>query len=296
MATLAPDSDEAQRVDAALREWRQGDLALDEAWFVHVGDGALPLSEAAAQAESGAQALTSEVLGLVVLTQTCDVVRSCVTRPFIEVAPLVRVSEEDLRQVQRGRRPALATLPALEGELLVADLDRVMTVEKSIVAAWKRTPGFTRDVDGREFAQPLARKRVRFAFPDDFTALASKLSGRLQDKHDKNTDEGRGLRALREIRVCATPSWEAASTELFFWFIREDADSSFEGRPWAELLAKWLELVPASGRFVQIEGQVSTLDDMSAREYVDSDPLDLDHLSTRRPGAGAPSARADEAG
>ncbi len=280
MATLAPDSDEAKRIDASLQQWRQGDLALDESWFVHVGDGALPLSEAAAQAESGAQALTSEVLGLVVITQTCDIVRSCVTRPFIEVAPLVRVSEEDLHQVKRGRRPAHATLPELEQRLVVADLDRVMTVEKSIVASWKRTPGFTCDADGRAFAQALARKRVRFAFPDDFTALAKKLQARLVNKHDKNTDEGRGLCALREIRVCASPSWDAASTETFFWFIRDDADATFEGKSWADLLKDWLKLVPATGRFTSIDGQVATLQEMTAEDYVGSDPLDLDHLST----------------
>jgi hypothetical protein len=58
--TLAPDSEEAKRIDASLGEWRQGDLALEESWFVHVGDGALPLSEAAAQAEGRTQTLTSD--------------------------------------------------------------------------------------------------------------------------------------------------------------------------------------------------------------------------------------------
>lgn len=142
MATLAPDSDEVKRIDVALTEWRQGDLALDESWFIHVGDPAAPLSEAAAQAEAeGIQALTSEAAGLVVVTQTCDIVRNCTERPYIEVAPLMRVGEEDLHAVQRGRRPAHATLPSLTQASLVADLDRVMTVEKSIVASWKRTAG-----------------------------------------------------------------------------------------------------------------------------------------------------------
>ena len=38
------------------------------------------------------------------------------------------------------------------------DLDRVMTVEKSIVADWKRTPGWELDQEVREFAMALARK------------------------------------------------------------------------------------------------------------------------------------------
>lgn len=279
MATLAPGSDEAKRIDASLQEWRQGDLALDESWFVHVGDGAAPLTAAAAEAGQGPQALTSEVFGLVVLTQTCDIVRNCVERPYVEVAPLVRVSEEDLHQVKRGRRPALATLPAIENQKLVADLDRVMTIEKSILASWRRTPGFTHDADGRAFAQALARKRVRFAFPDDFGKLTKKLQERLTGKHDKNTDEGSALRALHEIRVSAAPSWDADAVEVFFWFIRQDSDATFGGKNWAEFLSSWLKLVPAAGRFSRIDGQVATLHDMTANDYIESDPLDLDHLS-----------------
>lgn len=280
MTRVAPDSDEAKRIDGALGAWRQGDLALDELWFVHVGDADVALSDAAAQSkEAGVQAFTSDVAGLVVVSQTCDLVRSCVTHPYVEVVPLVEVDDTHLLEVQRGRRPGRATLPSLAGARLVADLDRVMTLEKSVVATWTRTAGYVDDADGRRFAQALARKRVRFAFPDDFVAFARKLEERLKDKHDKNSDEGRGLRALREIRVQATPFWDAPQVAVFFWFIRNGEDADFEGKNWAELLADWLKRVPASGRFTSVDGQVAALEDMSAQEYVDSDPFDLDHLS-----------------
>jgi hypothetical protein len=167
---------------------------------------------------------------------------------------------------------------------LVADLDRVMTVEKSIVAKWQRTPGFTSDAEGRSFAQALARKRLRFAFPDDFTELTKKLQARLGDKHEKDTDEGRGLRALREIRVQASPMWDARAVELLFWFVRHDTDHNFQGKSWAELLKEWLKLAPSTGRF-SVDGQVVTLEEMTGADYVASDPLDLDHLSSRT-GAG----------
>jgi hypothetical protein len=282
MAMLAPASDEAKRIDTALSEWRQGDLALDESWFVHIGDASAPLSEAAAQADGGGiQAFTSEVAGLVVITQTCDIVRSCTTRPYVEVAPLVQVNEHDLHTVKRGRRPAHATLPMIEESRLVVDLDRVMTVEKSIVATWMRTPGCIDDADARAFAEALARKRVRFAFPDDFTMLARKLQGRLTEKHDKSTDEGRSLRALREIRVRAAPSWDAQQVTVFFWFVRDDGEAAFQGKSWADLLKEWLKIVPATGRFTPVDGQIVTLRDMTAEDYVESDPLDLDHLSIR---------------
>lgn len=166
----------------------------------------------------------------------------------------------------------------------MADLDRVMTVAKPLVASWTRTPGWSNDADGRAFAQSLARKRVRFAFPDDFTAFVKKLQGRMTEKHDKATDEGRGLRALREIRVRASPSWDAIEVDLVFWFIRDAGDATFGGRNWADLLKDWLKLVAQSGRFKQVEGQVVSLRDMTAEDYVESDPLDLDHLSTTTAG------------
>lgn len=171
-------------------------------------------------------------------------------------------------------------MPLLSARRLVADLDRVMTVEKPLVATWGRMPGWSTVAEARAFALALSRKRVRPAFPNDFTALARKLQSRLADKHEKNTDEGRGLRALDEIRVHASPSWDTPQVDIFFWFIRDEGDADFEGKIWADLLKEWLKLVPITGRFKSIEGQVVTLQDMNAREHVDSDPLDLDHLST----------------
>lgn len=89
-------------------------------------------------------------------------------------------------------------MPLLSERKLVADLDRVMAVEKPLLATWDRIPGWSTDAEARAFALALSRKRLRFALPDDFTALVRKLQSRLADKHEKNSDEGRGLRALDE--------------------------------------------------------------------------------------------------
>lgn len=283
MPPLVPGSDQVRRIDAALAEWRQGDTTLDARWFVHAGDPSRPLTSVAAEAAGeGLQVLTSEVEGAVLMTQTCDIVRSCIERPFVEVSPLVEVPADRLHEIERARRPGYAFIPMLAARHLVADLDRVMTVEKSIVASWSRTPGWSSDAEGRAFAQALARKRARFAFPDDFTVLVRKMLARLTDKHDRNTEEGRALRALREIRVRASPSWDAPyGVQLMFWCVRNDEDTTFEGKTWAQLLEGWLRLVPDGGRFTSIEGQVVSLERLSAAEYVHSDPLDLDHLSLR---------------
>jgi len=154
-----------------------------------------------------------------------------------------------------------------------------MTVEKAVVAEWEREAGCSEAQDIRALGQALARKRVRFAFPDDFTALARKLQKHLQNKHDKESSEGEALRALREIRVRAAPSWKDTEIELMFWFIRHEEQVQFQGTGWDKQLTNWLALLPETGRFKSIEGFVVTLEDMTAKEYVESDPLDLDHLS-----------------
>lgn len=275
----------ADEVTAALSAWRQGDAALEVDWFFHVADPACPLTEAAkslaAEGGKGTQVLETETTGVVVLTQTCDIVRDCRDRPFLEVSPLVAVAPHVLAEIAKGRRPGYLFLPGIADRGLVGDLDRVMTIEKTVAAGWERTPGARGDAEARRIADALSRKRKRFAFPDDFTALAKRLQDRLIEKHGKASPEGEALRAVDEIRVTAAPFWDAAEVSLFFHFIR--ADAAGDAFDWPDQLAKWLKLLPATGRFVSIEGVVTTLSAMRADEYAASDPLDLDHLSASAP-------------
>jgi hypothetical protein len=268
-------------IDATLSEWSQGDCAIgDDFWFVTRFDPQRPLTPAAEDIAAETDLAESAVSGFVVVTQTCDLVRSCAERPFLEISPLVSVDAELLAEIKRLKRPNYAYIAGVAERHLVADLDRVMTVEKAVVAAWARIPGCQSDADTRDFAEALARKRSRFAFPDDFTSFAKKLQKRMQDKHEKTSPEGEALRALEQIRVSATPAWDAKNVELIFWFIRAEKDDRFKGEEWHKLLDIWLQLLPTSGRFSPVHGFVKSLEDMTAKEYTQSDRLDLDRLSS----------------
>lgn len=267
-------------INAALQKWCQGDYVLGEQWFVQRFNPKRPLTnESKNVSGEEVELVESDIEGLVVVTQTCDIVRSCNSRPFLEVVPLLKVNEEQLYDIQRGKRPQFAYIPGAAEHYLVADLDRVMTVEKAVIVEWERKAGCSNDQEVRALGKALARKRVRFAFPDDFTKLAKKLGDRLQDKHNRESSEGEALRALREIRVQAAPSWDATEIELMFWFIRHEKQDNFQGTEWNQQLSKWLQLISESGRFKSIGGVVVTLEDMTAKDYVESDQLDLDHLS-----------------
>ena len=62
-----------------------------------------------------------------------------------------------------------------------------------------------------------------------------------------------------------------------FWFILDGSKQAEKKH--ANGLQVWLDQVHASGRFNEINGLVVRLEDMRGSDYVESDRLDLDHLS-----------------
>ena len=97
------DADE-KAVDEALRAWRQGDVSLDAGLeFLHLADLTRPHSPASLQVsdamadrgeelEAGPVPVLDEVRGVVMLSQTCDVVRGCLPNPPVGCV-LVREAE-----------------------------------------------------------------------------------------------------------------------------------------------------------------------------------------------------------
>ena len=275
-------------IDEQIRQWRQGDVALDAGLeFIHLADLSRPHSPASieiatAKDESrieGTEVIADGVEGVAVLTQTCDIVRSSEERPFIEVAPLVLFDDSTVEQIRRLQRPAFAYVPSVSPDGWVVDLDRVMTVEKAILANCKnRKQGCSTDAERREFARAIARKRLRFAFPDDFVQALEKFRRHLAKKHNRQTDVGSHLRALEEIRVRAAPSWDHEPVELTFWFIKNQ-DPSDVNPNWPEHADNWSNMIDTSGRFDVNFAVACGLEDITARDYVESDVLDLDSLS-----------------
>jgi hypothetical protein len=238
-----PQPDHFQSTDTSLRDWRQGDVVLDKTVpLLHLAIAGRPLTketEQAAKEDANGKPddtliVTGEIPGFVVLTQTCDLARSCKIRPYAELAALIEVKPDQLREVEKRLRPAFAYIPALAAQRLVADLDRTMTVEKTVLASLKRQVGFTTAQEIMAFQAALARNRARFAFPDDFVTAVSGFQKRLRDRAGKDSSEGRHVDALVEIRVSAAPSWEADKVSVTFWFIK---DSDPQPSEWPDITA-----------------------------------------------------------
>ena len=181
--------EDEQAIDQALQVWRQGDVSRAAGLeFLHFADLSRPHSPASVQVadalakdgeaiEAGATPVVDEVRGVVMLSQTCDVVRSCRVRPFVEIAPLIEVPEPWVEEIRRLKRPAFAYLSIAAGERLVADLDRTMTVEK---AGRRRVGSRSRLGDRRRAAglRPCPRpKEVTVCLSRRFRCRCSKPSG-----------------------------------------------------------------------------------------------------------------------
>lgn len=251
-----------------LQELRQGDIIYHEHWFVYLST----------PDDSGRTLVEEEVEGFVVLSQTCDIVRSYAERPYLEVCPLVKIEDEQSYQtIQRGMRPRYAYIPAKEPQRLVADLDRIMTVDKSRASNWNLHKGCRTAVEQQKFAQAIARKRNRFAFPDELVELLRTMQRRIVKKHSRNSAEGELLRVLQEIRIAFTPAMEADQISCFVYFIV--ADESLITQELEEQCTAWIELINPTSKYISFDAIIASYNGISALEYIKSIPLDLDYLS-----------------
>ena len=82
----------------------------------------------------------------------------------------------------------------------------------------------------------------------------------------------------RPSRLDPRPCWTKCAAWLSWWFIK-DADPVDAPVDWSSFVDQWLALFDQTGRFRLDPPTACRLDDMTARDYVESDHLDLDRLS-----------------
>ncbi len=156
---MAEEGCQQAEIEAALSKWRQGDFVLMDCGFLAAIE-----SNGAEGVEAG---IDKAVNGLAVVSQTCDIVRLQSDRPFVNMCPLVERNQHVARDVARGRKPNLFEIEGAP-ENLFADISRMMSIKKEILANWPRRDGFMSDQGRKRFGAALERKFGRFAFPDAF--------------------------------------------------------------------------------------------------------------------------------
>ena len=206
--TWQPSEDVVTAIDAAMQLWQQGHV-FEQGHTVWLADRDRPLTATTAELGSTGIGVTrARDDFLVVVSQTCDIVRSCWQqpeagggRPFVMVCPVVALDGDVQTQAAKGWIPRYAHLPGLAPNTF-ADLDRCTTLEKTVLAAaMGKSDGCGSDEARLRFAQAVADYFGRFAFPDEMGPAITELRKRFRDKHGGQGQEGALMKSVNEIRV-----------------------------------------------------------------------------------------------
>jgi hypothetical protein len=221
----------------------------------------------------------------VVITQTCDLVRPASTRPYLQLAPVIRLGGDELVMAQKHHTPRHVAVPQA-GPDAFADLDEVLTVEKTRAAGFQvggSLPGADAE---RAFSEAIARHYGRPALPDELNEALAKLKDLMVKRHGKLSPEGSAVTALLEIRVSAAPSWDSPQVRVVLYFIHPeeprvgiDGKTLLDEAAWERWITSWGDLFEARGTLREYVALPITYGEMDALTYRSTDILDLEHLS-----------------
>lgn len=256
-----------------LSQWRQGDYALDVGGHLFADVSQNPEEEPYSVSEA------SGVVGLMVISQTCDVVRP---GGYVTVCALVRKDASDANSIKNGRRPSFLDLECPPEVNVYADLSRVMTVSKDLLISWTRHRGrgFVDERQYRRLASALERKFGRFAFPGWVGEAFDELRSRAWSKHSRDSDLGKIYRSIREIRLQA--NWNAEQVVLSMFIIVHDAEQrEIEIEKISAEISGQLSKISLPERVIwnEPEFEMGTATNFSARDIFESQALDFQYLS-----------------
>lgn len=267
-----------------LADWQQGDFSLE--------CGGLVFRDVAETDEETGEPTDifcdDAVLGFVVISQTCDIVRDPTETALkhVSVCPLVEIDSSGLSYIEKGKVPRFELI-ANTPENSVVDFSRTMSVSKELLVTWEKQRGCPSERDQFRFARSLERFFGRFAFPDAFNDSLAKFRNSVFNRHEKNSDFGKAIRSTRELRVYPHANWNnSESVPVTFIFILEDkVEREIESR---EMIDEQLEPVvkdinwKAPFSLHEPGIRLAELKDLTAADYLNSYPLDLNSLSFAR--------------
>ncbi|MDD9744762.1 MULTISPECIES: hypothetical protein [Marinovum] len=268
------DNDENEDDYAFLSEWRQGDFSLNVGGFLY--------AEASTDGELyDAREIREGVLGLVVISQTCDIVRRTGGRHYVAVCPLIKLEPQEIKEVHKGRKPYLSVVENVEDGVF-ADLRRPFSVDKDLLRGWARLDGFSSEASRARFSSALERKFGQFAFPDEFDSAFKNFKDRVWSRHDKtDSPPGKVYRSIHQIRFRVLPNWESPEKTLaVIAILLPAADREVDVQVISAELSEQLAKVklPDGYRWDEPPFVAQTADSLTATDILQSHRGDFDFL------------------
>lgn len=188
---------------------RQGDV-IDVTWVPQIVEDELRREQAPC--------------GVVIISQTCDVVQISPSKKHLIVAPIIEAPEANLlSNARRGRSPLKLFLKGAGngGKDVIADLQHAVSVPKDFVLGAKllgRISNSSHAQEARNLSMAIGRAFARFAFPDEVQLSLSKFLKKTRDKAGNNGAVGRVLSWVDILRVSAD-QWDRPGRRLKIYAI-----------------------------------------------------------------------------
>ncbi len=267
-----------------LADWQQGDFSLE--------CGGLVFRDVAGiDDDTGEETdicCDEAVLGFVVISQTCDVIRdpANTSLKYVSVCPLVEIDFEGLSSVEKGKVPRFGLI-ANTPDNVVVDFSRTMSVSKELLVSWEKQRGCPLEKEQLQFARSLERFFGRFAYPDAFNDSLISLRKAVNNRYDKNSIFGKALRSIRELRVYPHASWNSPDSVpvTLIVILDEEIEREIKDRDkvYEQIKLKVNEIDwKAPFSLHEQEIHLAELRDLTAVDYLNSYPLDLNSLSFAR--------------
>lgn len=251
--------------NAPLQDWQQGDVCMKGPSLPFLADF-----------ENFDE---FECNGIVVVSQTCDVVRSIDLKPLVQIAAVLSVPEAKWEAVAKFHQPRYAALAKFDDLFYVADLDVVITIAKEALRPFTPIRGCPAPADQANFAYALARHRARAAFPDKCTIGLSKLRQWVRDKWKTTGEIGDFLKALEQMRLWADDLEDPKEAQIL---------CVLDAEPDPQIRAKWVEaVIPKIVELVAdwcaiCSVSIQTLEELTVADYRRYQRLDFDSFSLGR--------------
>lgn len=246
--------------------WRQGDVLIQLDSFVRK------------TVDAGGRLVVEPrpTSGGVIITQTCDLVRTRDKIPNVEIAALCRLDGAVAHEARSFRRPTYVPVPGA-GNDAFADLGLLMTIDKAALSWMSPLRGCRDEFEAVRFANGVAHRWSRFAFPDDVVEILRPLKDRLDEKARKASPEGALIQLIEDVFVSAAPGWEAVDGTITLHFVVPEEATAKELAALAAQLLQWKPRVQSGSRRVEL--QSAKLSEVSALEYLTWRRLDYDFIS-----------------
>ena len=241
------------------------------------GDACLSVDELPVIVSDEGDADFIAVSGVVVLTQTCDMIRDSADRPHFHVAALVPATSDEIEQIRRFARPQYVYVPQCAEMGLVGDLDLITSYSKSVLTGWTRLPAPAVADARRDFGYATGRHRSRVAFPDRWAAELDKLRNWLRSKSQKSSPEGIFAAAIEQMRIVANDVDCPDEAEILC-LIPPGVTQTVRSE-WAKVMIPKLQSKIDDNWGCKVVFRIATTNEITAAEYLNSLRLDFDALS-----------------